>query len=124
MKRCGLGAGLLLLLLLLSILLGNTLQRVSEPVSQQLDRAAQAALQGDAEKANALAREARAEWEKYWGFHSLCSHQDGVEEVDSRLAQLELYREDPAVFAASCVALSRQVRALAEEHSRQLWHFL
>ena len=124
MKRCGLGAGLLILLLILSILAGEALERVSEPVSLELERAAQAALSGDPETAKALAGSARAEWEAYWGFHSLCSHQDGVEAVDGGLARLALPGADPVLFARECLSLARQVRALAEEYSRQLWHFL
>ena len=126
MNRCRWGAALLAGLLLLGLTAGGPVRDRTEPAAALLSQAADAALAGDLGRAEALTRRARAFWEENLLFCGVFFHQDRVEAVSAQLDRLALWLsgEDSLSFAAECLDLAARLRAMAQEHSLALPHFL
>lgn len=118
MRRGWIGGGLLAILLALSLLVTWCMDRFHEPVAANLEQAADFALAGDWENADALARRARADWEKHWDFSAAFADHEPMENIDGLFAQTEVYEKarDTVAFAATCAELARQVEAMGEAH--------
>ena len=126
MKRGYLGMALLGAILLLSILISGISARRAEPIHENLEQAAGAALRGDWQKTAALTGKARAAWEDGKFYFSCFAHQDEVRDIDSLFGQLEIYqsaREGPGC-SALCVMLENLTRELQEDQCLNLHHLL
>ncbi len=126
MKRCALGVWLLVLLLGLGIAGTWLVNRNLNPITADLETAAESALAGDWERARALPVSAQEAWKRCWTLHAaLCSHEP-LEEVDQQFAQLSVYgeAEDPFLYAAACIQLAEQLRAIAEGQTLSLRNLL
>ncbi len=92
MKRCIFGAVLLVAVGLTCLWAGAALNRFTEPVCRNLERAQEAALAEDWDRAAAHALAAETAWEGKW--HGLASAADHtpLEDIDDLFAQLSLCR--------------------------------
>lgn len=126
MKRLWIGAVTLAVLLGACLWTSYAMDAVHGPISDQLDKAADAALAEDWAQATALAAEARAEWDRSWRMTASVADHTPMDEVDGLFAQLPAYaRDEEAVhFAATCAQLSRLVAAMGEAHSFNWWNLL
>lgn len=126
MKRCRIGAYLLLALLVIGLLSSWGMVRCSEPVGETIAWAAEAALREDWDNAETLAGQARARWEKYWGVCAAFADHEPMENINGLFAQLEVYAysRDAQNFAAVCAQLSEDAKAIGEAHSLKWWNLL
>ncbi len=126
MKRGWFGAGLLLILLVLGIASSVLMQNFHKPLSQQLERAGEYALEENWGKAEELAESAEETWRKLWHFSAAVSDHEPMEQIDSLFAQLEIYRKagNCLGFSAVCASLSRQIEAIGDAHSPTWWNLL
>lgn len=125
MKRIYIGVALLVLLAILGIALTVVFNRLHQPLSAKLEQASAAALEGDWEKATALAKDAGADWTRYRRFTAAVADHQPLEEMDSRFARLQVLtdQEDPDEFALCCAELSVLARAMGESQSIRWWCF-
>jgi hypothetical protein len=126
MKHLWFGAGLLALLLAVSLWLGNTLETVHHTPARDLDKAAQAALEGDWPLATALYQRAERHWQKHRNLTAALARHDPIEQIDIGFATLKDYARcaDTVSFAAGCSQLAQQLRSLPQSHTSSLWNLL
>lgn len=126
MKRAKIGTWLLIFLLVIGAVSSWGMVRFTEPLGEALEAAADAALREDWDRAEALAGQARARWEKYWNFCAVFADHEPMENINGLFAQLEVYAQnrDTQVFAAACAQLSEDTAAIGEAHSFTWWNLL
>ena len=126
MNRSKIGAWLLLALLVLGVASSWGMGRFSGPIQAQVAQAGEAALAGDWENAETLARQARVRWERYRNFCAALADHEPMEHIDGLFAQLEVYRQirDGVNFATVCAQLSQDTKAIGEAHSLTWWNLL
>lgn len=117
MKRCYVGAAVLLLLLGLGLLSSRWMDRFHTELSQNAEQAAEAALAEDWETALSLTRRARKTWEARRDFAAILADHAPLEEVDTLFSLLEAggIAGDPVAYAEVCTRLSGVLEALAED---------
>ena len=126
MKRCWFGLGLLVVVLILSILASIWMTRIHENVEDDLNQAAQCALEGDWDAADRYFLRAKRTWTAWEHFRASLADHTPVEEADADFAATGVYcytRQDIS-FAASCLQLARQVAAVGEAHEFAWWNLL
>ena len=119
MKRSWCGLVLLVVLLIGSLLSAWQLGRSQKPMAESARQAAAYALANDWQKANALADEARAQWEMRWDFGGAFANHAPMEQVDLLFARLEVYgkAKNSQFFAATCAELGQALEAIGEAQS-------
>ena len=119
MKRCWIGAALLVALLLGGIITTRMMVRIHEPIASGLEQAGELALTGDWEQAEEVAGMALQQWEKWKRFRACLADHNPVEEIDRDIAALKVYgvSREQAAFAAACGALAKKVEAVGDAHS-------
>ena len=118
-RRFWYGLGILIFFLVLGLLTAWGMGAMHEPVTGQLEQAAQVALAGDMEQGALLAKKAQAGWEKHRDLTAAAADHGPMEEIDSLFSQVEVYAraEKTVEFAAYCTRLARLVEAVGEAHS-------
>lgn len=118
MKRFWIGICVLALLLASGFAVTGFMERCHDPISRELEQAAQAALAGDWTAALAAAAAAREHWERCRDFTAAFCDHSVLEEMDGLFAQTEVYAagRDALSFAATCAYLSRLADAVAQSH--------
>jgi hypothetical protein len=78
------------------------------------------------EKATALTRQARADWEQYREFIAAVADHEPLEKMEYLLDQLEVYAKArrEADFSAVCVELAALADAMLESQNLTWWNFL
>lgn len=126
MKRSWFGFSLLLVLLALALVVTWIMGEIHRPVSQNLREAADFALAGDWNGADAATGRAKQQWQ-HWANVRLCfADHTPVEEIDSLFGSLEAYEaeKETADFAAACLQLMEKVDAVSQAHGLTLWNLL
>lgn len=126
MKRLWLGIILLTLLPLLGVFESVKIESLTQPVSDTLSRAAQAALAEDWAQAQQLCGEAEGKWEAHWSFLAAMNHHGPMEEIDSQFARMRmlLQTRSAAEFSACCARMGEMIRALGDAHRVNLRNLL
>ena len=126
MKRFWIGIGVLVAILLASFWTTDRLSEMHLSVSEDLERAAQAAQDDRWEVADTLAGNAREKWEKCWEFSAALADHTLLDEIDGLFAQAEVYRKnrDDVEYAAICGRLANHIEALQEGHKLSWWNLL
>lgn len=125
-RRLELGLGILLFFLIAGILSGWIIQKICDPICENLDNACKLSREGNTEAATEFARNAYKKWQKSWhGIAALADHSP-MDEIDGLFAQAEEYARmgDHKSFAANCARLSKLVTAVAEAHSLSWWNLV
>lgn len=119
-------------LLILALLLGggflihHAIRFIHEPIAQDLEQAAHAAMQEDWSSALHLARRASARWHQFHHLTAAFADHTPMDELDQLFAQLPVFaheRENPH-FSVTCQELSSLARAMAESHRFSWWNLL
>ena len=122
MKRIWFGVVLLILMLVLGLISSTFMKETWLKQSENLNRAAILASDGDWVNARNLLAEAQAEWEeKQLLLAVLCQHEP-IEQIDGLFAQLE--NKCGTELAALCRRISSLVSAVAEAHKLNWWNLL
>ena len=122
MKRIWFGVVLLILMLVLGLISSTFMKETWLKQSENLNRAAILASDGDWVNARNLLAEAQAEWaEKQLLLAVLCQHEP-IEQIDGLFAQLEVFSESrrTASFSSTCVFLSKLIDSLGRSHNLNL----
>ena len=98
--------------------------RLHAPISQTLDQATQAALEGDLATGLDLAQTAQKTWDAHWHTVAILADHTPMDEIDARFAQLQAYGRSGqhSEFAAMCAHVSKLVDATAEAHRLTWWN--
>ena len=121
MGRLYLGAGLLAALLALGIWTSGTMTQVHQEMAGQLERAAQAAQESEAQR---RAEAAGSLWaERRHGVASLADHTP-MDEIDALFARLTVLAQekDYGEFAPECRELAVRLKAMGEAHTAHWWN--
>lgn len=126
MKRCWIGAGLLLVLLATGIYSTWRMQHCQEPMIQEVLRAGELARQGDWEAAEGHAHQAQAEWDRCWGLSAALTDHEPMEQVNAMFAQLEVYAtaQETVNYAVLCAQLGSELDAISDAHRVVWWNLL
>ena len=125
-KHFYIGLGILLVFLVLGFLVAFCMSRVCDPISIQLENAAQQALSGDLDQGISLAADAKSRWSVSWkGIATVADHTP-MDEIEELFAEIEVFAKagDGEHFSACCARLSRLMEAMAEAHSLTWWNLL
>ena len=124
MKRCIIGAGLLIVLLSGGILSSAWLGRSFDSLPPMLEQAAEAAEEGGWDRASQLADRAEQRWQELWKITAVLVDHAPMEQIDALFAQLEVCEQSQLEFAKLCARLARELEALSETHSPTWWNLL
>lgn len=119
MNRGLLGFCILLAFLVLGLWSAKAMTDFHEPISTQLEQAAQMALTGDFQQATQTARQAKDQWDTHWGRVALLADHTPMDEIDGLFARLEAFADagNANHFAACCNQLAVLLSATAEAHT-------
>ena len=126
MKRSWIGFGLLVVLLAASVLVTWGMGRIHQPIVEDLQRAAQAALEEDWENGERFFASAQGQWEKWEHLRACFADHSPVEEIDAAFSELAVYcaARENAAFAAGCMETGEKVAAVGEAHGLVWWNIL
>lgn len=126
MKHFWMGLGLLLALAAASLGAWWAVERVYQPVCQEMDTASEAALSGDWTLAEEAAKQARDHWLRHRKSVAALTGHDAIEEIDGLFGLLPLYARlrDEAAWAETCRALADLAQAQAEAQRLTWWNLL
>ena len=126
MKRLYIGIGFLAVLLAVGIGITVAFARLHEPLSEDLRAAIETAEAGDWETTDELVTKIRGDWERCRNFTAAVADHEPLEQMESLLAQIEVYARHRNVeeFASSAAALARMAAAMANSQSISWWNLL
>ena len=126
MKRLWIGITILSLLLAAGI--GTTVFATStqKEISQTLQLASEAALQGQWQEAAILSQNAKMEWERCRKATASIADHEPMEEIDDLFSQMEVYLAANQLlpFSVCCASLSVLTEAIGEAHAINWWSLL
>ena len=126
MKHFWLGMGILLFFLISGLVTTVSFDRIHQPLGEELEKAAEAALEGEWEEAVFFANAATSRWEKYRSITAAIADHAPLEEMDAAFEILHTYTELGwwGEFAALCAQLSQMSDAMAESQAFLWWNLL
>lgn len=126
MKRSWIGFILLMGMLLGGILVTRKMGNIHDRIEEQLQMAAQYALDRNWERAESVFREAEDGWDRQEHFRSCFADHNPVEEIDGNFEMLAVFcsTRDRIAFAGGCRELARKVAAVGEAHELVWWNLL
>ena len=118
MKRSWIGFFLLIILLLLGILATWSMDRVHEPIAQQLQLAAEGSLKNNWTKAAYHTALAKRDWEDGQLLRACLTDHGPMEEIDALFAALEIYgtRRENTAFSALAREMAEKIQAIGDAH--------
>ena len=126
MKR--LWIGMTILSVLLAIGIGTTIfaTRTQSDISQKLNQASEAALEGKWQEARILSQDAKEKWETYRNATAAIADHEPMEEIDDLFSQMEVYwlTQQQVPFSVCCASLSVLTEAIGEAHAINWWSLL
>lgn len=126
MKR--LWIGITILSLLLTIGIGTTVfaTRTQSDISQKLNLASEAALEGKWQEARNLSQAAKEKWESYRNATAAIADHEPMEEIDDLFSQMDVYwiTQQQIPFSICCASLSVLTEAIGEAHAINWWSLL
>lgn len=126
MKRLWIGIGLLAVILIAGLWTSALLRQDQTAISDYLQKAADAALNGQWAQADQFARQAESRWQDRKNFSATLADHTVLDEIEGIFAEATVYREsrDRVAFVAICARLSKSVEALQEGHRLTWWNLL
>lgn len=126
MKHLWFGIGLLVFLLVASIWLGSALEELHRFPAEDLEYAADAALEGNWNLSAALISRAEQSWSSRRNLTAALTHHDAVFQIDKGFDMLKSYIacQDTAGFVSTCAQLAAQLRSVHQPHSFRWWSLL
>lgn len=126
MKRVWFGVGLLALLLAVSLAVTWSMDRIHQPIADDLRQAAVRGEQGDWSNAEAYSLRAEGAWHRWAHFRACFADHTPTEEVTAELAAMETARKarETADFTAACARAAEMVEAVGNAHALCWWNLL
>ena len=126
MKRFWIGLVILITTLGLGFWSMVAMNKAHTPIAEQLRHAAEAAQDGDWERAGSLTDQAKKEWEKQWYLSASFADHTDIDDIDAIFARLEVFlrQQELEDYAATSAQLSEEVKALEENHRLSWWNLL
>lgn len=126
MKHLALGAGILAALLALSLWAMGTLDRTAGQVTMLLDQAWEQASAGSYDQAAASTRKAQDIWEDSFGLAASMVDHERLDKISQGFTDLQAWDalEQREEFTRQCLALSEQVRSMAEAERPYYYNIL
>lgn len=126
MKRFWIGFLILSILLCGGSAVTICMVKTHQPIADDLQQSAQAALDGNWEQAARLAGQAQTRWEKYHTFTAAFADHSPMDELDGLFAELEIFyvQREQTHFAAVCAHLAQLAQAMADSHAPSWWNLL
>lgn len=120
------GVGILLAFLVLGFLVAFFMDGVCDPISLQLENAANEAMSGNLEKGISLALEAKQRWAEDWKKMAMVADHTPIDEIEGLFAEMEVFAlaRDAEHFSACCAQLSQLMEAMADAHSLTWWNLI
>ena len=117
-RRFWYGLGVLLALMILGLWTGWIMEQRQDPITTDLERAAQAAMSGDTDRGAALVEKAEAAWKQTKILTATAADHGPMEEIESLFAQIRVYARagEWVDFSAYCTRLAQLVAAVGETH--------
>lgn len=118
MKRMWFGIGLLALMLICSLCATDFMEQAHSAGAEDLNRAAELALQEEWDKAEVYALRARKNWNEKRLVTAMFADHEPMNEIDALFAQLDAYASarDSASFGSTCRNLAVQLNTLKDAH--------
>ncbi len=122
-KRFYLGLGIMALFLILGFFSTFAMNRVTAPIVESLETAAEETAM---DKSISLAQQAREAWKDSWHQIALVADHEPLDEIDGLFAQMELHGAvgDDTAFRGYCARLAELVEAVADAHRLNWWNLL
>ena len=126
MKQLWYGTALLFFLFTASLFLGNHMENAWTQPIRDLDRAADAAMEGNWSLASALVTRAEKDWQHHRGITAALVHHTPLETIDRDFSQLDVFirTEDVVQFSALCAALGKDLENLQQSGRFRWWNLL
>ena len=126
MKRIWIGIVLLVVLLAAGLGIGKFMEQAHVPVARDVRRAGELALEGQWDKAKALASRGQGQWEKKRPVTASVADHEPMEEIDGLFAQLKTYEKirDPGAYSGACAYLASLLEAMSQSHSCKWWNLM
>lgn len=126
MKRLWIGIGLLAGILAAGLLIPEYLEFAHGPILDDLDRAAELAMEEQWDRAVYLTERAEEKWQKKRPVTASLTDHEPMDDIDGMFAQLKIYARtrDAAAFSGTCVYLRSQLNVLGDYHELNLWNLL
>ena len=126
MARGWFGFGILIVFLLLGFVVSGVMNDAHTPTEALLVQAAEQTLSGSFDKAIALGRAAKDQWQTHWNGTATVADHSPMDEVDALFAEMEIYAqtEEKPHFAAVCQELSRRIHSFMDAHRFSWWNIL
>ena len=124
MKHLWIGLALLALLLGAGGLATVGMDRICEPLGQDLTQAADRVQAGEWDQAISLAESSHNRWTKYRNLCASITNHEPMEEVDMLFDSLQIFADarDPVRFADCCARLSALTDAISEAQALVWWN--
>ena len=118
MKRSWIGFFLLLVLLGIGILATWGMAEIHEPISEELEQAAEAGAANNWRKAAFHTAKARKDWKKWQLLRSALTDHDPMEEIDALFSALETYgsQRETVAFSALAREMAEKIEAIGDAH--------
>ncbi len=126
MKRIWIGIGLLLAILVVGLWLGGFMENAHQPGARTLQQAAHFALEKNWNSAEAMAGQARQQWEKKWRVTAAVADHEPMDEIDALFAELEVYAQarNSSAYGAVCAHLASLLEAMGKSHRFSWWSMM
>lgn len=118
MKRLWIGIGLLAAMLVSGILIPEIMESCHSPIVEDLQRAAELAMDSEWERAEFLAHRAEEKWEEKRPVTAVFTDHEPMDDIDGMFDQVEIYAEarDAVSFGSTCAYLASRLDALGDYH--------
>ena len=125
MKRLWQGTVLLLFLLAAGLAVSSCMGRIHRSLSQELNRAAEAAVSEDWDSAELHFHQARQIWQKSRRFTAAFADHGPIDDMNSLFASSRIYLHQKSPdFPAVCSQLARLAEAMGSSQSVSWWNLM
>lgn len=126
MRRMWIGVALLVLMLVSGILVAEFMERTHSPGAEDLEAAAQMAMDGNWNKAEALTAKVRKNWQRRRVITASFVDHEPMEEIEGLFAKIDVCaaERNRLDFCATCAYLAQLMEALGESHSLNFWNLM
>lgn len=126
MKRSWIGVGLLVFLLACGLFITWQMQKIHDPMAEDLKLASDQAEAGQWENAESYVNLAKQKWDRNWGFSAAMADHEPMERINALFSQLEVCGKarEKVSFRLLCAQLQEELEAMGEAHRFIWWNLL
>lgn len=126
MKRSWIGVGLLVFLLACGIFTTWQMQRIHNPMAEDIKQASEMAEAGQWDTSENYVNHAKQQWDQNWGFAASMADHEPMERINALFAQLEVCgrHKEKVSYCLLCAQLQEELKAMGEAHQFVWWNLL